>query len=86
MAQEFKCEAHKYTLMQKSGGIEHVNHKLFYNGLILINELYSESWFIEKVSCTERGFEIIASHVQYNVPDKRTFLLNAISENEYAIK
>ncbi|MCP4487174.1 MAG: hypothetical protein GY820_07640 [Gammaproteobacteria bacterium] len=86
IASTFKCAEHDYYLILETGGFEHVNHHLYLNGEILIKELEEGMWFIEETQCTNSGFNVIASHIQYNDSTKRTFTLNIKNNTSYEIK
>ena len=81
-----ECSEHSHFLLIESAGFEHVTHRPLLNGKIVIKELEKAMWFIEEVSCSEKGFEITASHKQYNEPTKKTFSVTIISNDKYEIK
>jgi len=83
---KFECKYLDYNLVLEAGGIEHVVHRLSINGNIIVNELVEGSWFIEEVNCKETGFEIIASHIQYNEPTKKSFMLTFSLDKGYKIE
>ncbi|MDH5769593.1 MAG: hypothetical protein OEZ31_11665 [Nitrospirota bacterium] len=85
-AEEYSCKEHNHILKRQSIGHEHVNHRLFLNGRILIKELADAMWFIETVTCTQKGFEIIASHVQYNEPTQKKFVLVIVDKEQYRVE
>lgn len=82
----FDCEFHKFYLELESNGFEHIQHKLKINGGEVVTELVEGSWFIEKVQCKSYGFEIVASHVQYNDPTKKIFQLLLNPRKSYQLK
>ena len=82
----YECAEHGFSLIIDSGGFEHVNHRPLINGEVIISELVDAMWFIEEVSCTSLGFKIIASHIQYNDPDRKTFNIVVHSESAYEIR
>ncbi len=87
LATFYECDNHSYHLKLQLGGSEHVNHKLFFNGEILVKELYEQLWFIEDVVCIESGFKITTSYAQYNQPEhKETFEITGRNNTEYRIK
>ena len=83
---KFECKYLDYSLVLEAVGIDHVIHKLSINGEITINELMEGSWFIEKVNCKKSGYEIVASHIQYNDPTKKSFMLTFSHEKGYKIE
>lgn len=85
-ATEYKCNEHGYYLTLKTGGFEHVNHNLLLSGKVLIKELEEAMWFIEEVKCISEGFEVVASHIQYNDPTKKKFIIKVINNEKYEIK
>lgn len=85
-ASTFKCAEHDNYLVLEAGGFEHVNHRLYLNGNVLIKELEQGMWFIEEAQCTKNGFKVTASHIQYNDPTKKTFTLSIKSNNTYELK
>ena len=85
-AKEYSCKEHDHILKRESIGHEHVNHRLFLNGRILIKELADAMWFIETVNCSKEGFEIIASHVQYNEPTQKKFVLVIVDKEQYRVE
>lgn len=80
-----ECREHPYSLVLEEHGFEHVNHTLLINGKTPIKELEEAMWFIEKIKCAPNGFEIEASHMQYNEPEKQKFLLKILSSKKYEL-
>jgi len=78
---EYLCKEHNQKLKIIEQGLEHVNHNVYYNN-ILIKELQQGMWFIEKIQCTKNGFKLIASHIQYNDPTTKIFFLE-IDKNKH---
>jgi len=66
-------------------GFEHINHELKINGKLTITELHKEQWFIETVTCQPKGFQILASHAQYNDHTKQTFMLSYSVKQGYKL-
>jgi hypothetical protein len=85
-AEVYGCEEHKNTLEVQSEGFEHVNHTVILNGKIRIKELADELWFIEGIECLVNGFVITASHIQYNVPGRKRFLIIVTEKGGYTIE
>lgn len=83
---EYRCKEHSNFLLLKERGFEHVNHTLLLNGKTPIEELEKAMWFIERVKCTSGGFEIEASHRQYNEPIKQTFILKITGPRKYEVR
>lgn len=81
--QTYACGAN--TLIITSTGFEHVNHQVILNKATRIKELEDANWFVETVTCKQGSFDIVASHVQYNEPTKRTFTLK-VTRLGYEIK
>ena len=50
------------------------------------HSLRNRAVLFEKVKCIADGFEIEASHIQYNNPTERIFLLRVTSPSKYEIK
>lgn len=84
--EKYTCENHPHYLSVTSVGHEHVNHMPYLNGSILITELEQGSWFIEKVVCTNSGFAITASHIQYGDQTTQTFDVYITNSSEYEIE
>lgn len=63
----------------------HIVHELKINGQISVAELHNNRWFIEKVNCKRAGFEIVASHAQYNDSTKKVFMLKYNTESGYQL-
>ena len=82
----YECSEHKSSLLIESIGLEHVNHRPLINGEVVISELVDAMWFIEDVSCSKLGFDITASHIQYNDPTKMQFKVIVNSDSTYEIK
>ena len=82
----FDCKFHDNYLILESKGFDHIQHTLKINGALPISELVEGSWFVESVRCKSYGFEIVASHAQYNDPTKQVFQLILHSENRYQLK
>lgn len=85
-AKNYECTEHNSSLLIKSIGFEHVNHQPLINGQVVVSELVDAMWFIEEVSCSELGFDITASHIQYNDPTKMQFKIIVNSDSTYEIK
>ena len=83
---EYQCGEHKNRLSVISTGSEHVNHSVRLNGKKSIQEIETEMWFVESVTCTNQGFKIIASHAQYNEPTEKTFNLSVSDSWIYEIE
>ena len=82
---KFECKFVDYYLTLEARGSEHINHELKINGKIPVIELGKQNWFIEEVNCKRTGYEIIASHVQYNDTAKQTFMLTYRVNSGYSI-
>jgi len=82
---KFECKYLDYHLSLDVGGFEHVIHDLRINGKISIKELIDGSWFIESVGCKKSGFEITASHIQYNDPTRKIFTLIYSAKKGYVL-
>jgi len=82
---KFDCKYLNYNLVLKVKGFEHVVHELSINGKTPITELLNGNWFIEDVNCKKTGYEIVASHIQYNDPTKKVFMLTYSKEQGYRI-
>lgn len=82
----FECKYLDYSLELKTSGSKPIVHDLRVNGKISITELYQGSWFIESVNCKQSGYEIVASHVQYNDATKKVFRLTYNAKTGYKIK
>ena len=82
---KFECKYLDYNLVLEAKGFEHIVHELKINGKITITELLDSNWFIEAINCKPSGYEIIASHVQYNDPTKKVFLLTYTNKTGYKI-
>jgi len=80
------CKEHGNYLQIEEVGHDHVNHIVTLNGKIKIKELIDNNWFIEKALCTKEGFEIVASHIQYNEPTKNKFSIRVVGNDRYEIK
>ena len=80
-----ECANHPNKLTIESVGFEHVNHRIYLNETIFIKELLNEMWFIEHVQCIDGGFKLKASHIQYNVPDTKQFLLITSDGKSYSL-
>jgi len=80
------CKEHTNQLKIKEVGFEHINHKVYLNDKTLAKELYDGRWFIEKVTCIKNGFKLTTSHIQYNYPKQRTFLLYILDNGDYELK
>jgi len=85
-AGEYRCKEHEHFLLLEEHGFEHVNHNLLLNGKTLIKELADTMWFIEEVECAASGFEVTASHIQYNEPTKKEFTIRVIGLGKYEIR
>ena len=85
LATNYTCKEHEYSLERKSVGYEHVNHQVLLNGKVHIKEIEESMWFVETVTCNKKGFSIVASHIQYNDPTKKTFTLVIKNNAEYEI-
>jgi len=85
-SKNYECTEHNSSLLIKSIGFEHVNHQPLINGEIVISELVDAMWFIEEVSCSKLGFDITASHSQYNDPTKMKFRVVVNSDSTYEIR
>jgi hypothetical protein len=85
-AGEYRCKEHEHFLLLEERGFEHVNHSVLVDGETLINELEEAMWFIEEVACTDVGFKVVASHVQYNDPTKKEFIIKVVGKGKYEIK
>ena len=82
---KFECKYLDYNLVLEAKGFEQIVHELKINGEITITELLDSNWFIEAINCKLSGYEIIASHVQYNDPTKKVFLLTYTNKTGYKI-
>jgi hypothetical protein len=82
---QFDCKYLDYNLVLTVKGLDHVVHELSINGKTIITELQNDSWFIEEVNCKKSGYEIVASHVQYNDPVKKIFMLTYSKEMGYKV-
>jgi hypothetical protein len=82
---KFECKYLAYNLELEEKGFEHIVHELKINGKITITELLKDNWFIEEVNCKKSGFEIVASHAQYNEPTKKVFMLTYSNKHGYKI-
>lgn len=82
---KFECKYLDYNLVLEAKGYEHIIHELKINGKITVTELLDSNWFIETVNCKPSGYEIIASHVQYNDPTKKVFMLTYRNKTGYKI-
>ena len=82
---KFECKYLDYSIVLEASGSEHITHKLKINGEITVTELLKGSWFIESVNCKQSGYEIVASHVQYNDPTKKVFMLTYGFKTGYKI-
>ena len=82
---QFDCKYLDYNLELEAMGFEHITHVLKINGKTTISELVKDNWFIEEVVCNESGFKIIASHIQYNDPTKKVFMLTFNPQQGYKI-
>jgi hypothetical protein len=85
-ADEYVCSEHNHKLSVQSEGFEHVNHTVTLNERHSIKKLEDAMWFVEEVNCISKGFEITASHVQYNDPTKKIFTLKVTDNNVYTIE
>lgn len=86
ISSEYNCTEHGHYLTLNTHGFEHVNHNLVLNGNIIIKELKEALWFIEDVKFISQGFEVVASHAQYNDLTKKTFTLTIINQDKYEIE
>lgn len=86
LASEYECAEHNNVIEVVVIGHEHVNHQVIINGKAHIQELESGSWFVEKVTCSNQGFIIIASHAQYNEPTKKEFNVIVADSGAYEIE
>jgi len=82
----YTCQEHPYRLELREVGLEHVNHLIYLEKAILIKELKEGMWFIEKVTCREYGFDIIASHVQYGDETQQKFKLYVQDDKHYTLR
>ena len=82
---KFECKFLDYDLVLEATGSEHIVHELKVNGEITVVELLQGSWFVEEVNCKQSGFEIVASHVQYNDPTRKVFMLTYALKTGYKI-
>lgn len=82
----FECKYLDYHLQMETRLVAKVSHQLKINGQISVKELTNEKWFIEAVNCKKSGFEIIASHAQYNDFNKQVFLLTYNKGLGYKLK
>ncbi len=82
----YECTEHNSSLLIESIELEHVSHRPLINGEVVIAELVDAMWFIEDVSCSKLGFEITASHIQYNDPTKMIFKIIVNSDSTYEIR
>lgn len=73
LAETYECKEHGNVITVGAYGTEHVNHKVRLNGKKRIMELENELWFIEEVSCSKQGFNIVASHAQYGDKNTKAF-------------
>ena len=83
---EYKCSEHQNILSVTGSGDEHVNHLVMLNGSLPITEIEEGSWFIESVTCTSKGFELVSSHIQYNEPTKKIFNVVVSNPGTYEIE
>jgi hypothetical protein len=83
---KFECKFLSYNLELEAKGFEHIVHELKVNGNIVVTELLDGSWFIEEVNCKKSGFEIVASHAQYNDKTKKVFMLTYSNKQGYKIE
>lgn len=81
----FECKYLDYNLELEAKGFEHIKHTLRINGEIPITELAKNNWFIEEIECNKKGFIVIASHIQYNDPTKKVFMLTFNKKHGYKI-
>ena len=82
---KFECKFLDYDLVLEATGSEHIVHELKINGKITVTELLNSNWFIEEINCKKSGYEIVASHVQYNDPAKKIFMLTYSIKTGYKI-
>lgn len=82
---KFDCKYLNYHLVLEAKGFKHIVHELSINGEILITELLDDNWFMEEINCKKSGYEIVASHIQYNDPVKQVFKLTYSSKRGYTI-
>ncbi|GAA6173284.1 hypothetical protein NBRC116592_29540 [Colwellia sp. KU-HH00111] len=82
---KFDCKYLDYHLVLETRGVEHIVHELKINGQKTVTELLNNHWFIEAVNCKPWGYQIIASHVQYNDPSKKAFMLTYRNNIGYKI-
>ena len=82
---KFECKYLDYNLVLEAKGFEHIVHELKINGKITVTELLDSHWFVETIHCKPWGYQIIASHVQYNDPTKKVFLLTYTNKTGYKI-
>jgi hypothetical protein len=82
---KFECKYLDYNLALQTSGVEHIVHELKINGKITIIELLKGGWFIEEVNCNKTGYEIVASHIQYNDSNKTVFMLTYSGISGYKI-
>jgi len=80
------CKEHDNFLLIEEVGHDHVNHIVSLNGKTKIKELIKNNWFIEQVMCNKEGFEIVASHIQYNEPTKSKFKIRIVGKDSYEFK
>ena len=83
---QFECKFLDYYLILEASGNQPIAHELKINGKITITELLENNWFIEEINCKQYGYEIVASHVQYNDPTKNIFMLTYGIKTGYKIK
>ncbi|QOL26343.1 hypothetical protein LP316_03285 [Thalassotalea sp. LPB0316] len=83
---KFECKYHDYNLVLKAGGNDHIVHELSINGKFVIDELIEGIWFIEEINCRKEGYEIIASHIQFNDPTQKSFMLTYHPDKGYKIE
>jgi len=86
LSTDYICKEHHSTLTLKKSGYEHVNHQLFLNKNIFINELAEEMWFIKDIKCIKSGFELVVNHAQYNNFKEKIFILKVSGSKEYTLK
>jgi hypothetical protein len=79
------CAGHRHVVTLESRGFEHVNHRLFVNGL-RVREVEDEQWFVEGISCAPAGFTITASHFQYGDSARRVFHLRVTKVGAYELR
>jgi len=82
---KFDCKYLDYHLVLEAKGFKHIVHELSINGEILITELLVDNWFMEEINCKKSGYEIVASHIQYNDPVKQVFKLTYSYKRGYKI-